>query len=116
MAVEPPDLPALELRQLYSVIRGGDLVFDGALVEREGLEAVTAARILITESELRGVAINPGDAPGLRLSDVILRACDLSNVDGREGSLRRVEIHGSRLMGFGLAPSLSTSVETLTIR
>jgi uncharacterized protein YjbI with pentapeptide repeats len=102
MAVDPPDLPALELRQLDSVVHGGDLVLDGALVERDGLEAVTTDRILITESELRGVAINAGDVPGLRLSDVILRACDLSNVDGREGSLRRVEIHGSRLMGFGL--------------
>jgi len=37
-----------------------------------------------------------------RLSDVVLRACDLSNADGREGSLRRVEIDGSRLVGFGL--------------
>ena len=88
MAVEPPDLPALELRQLDSVIHGGDLVLDGALVERDGLEAVTTDRILITESELHGVAINPGDAPGLRLSDVILRACDLSNVDGRRQTFK----------------------------
>jgi hypothetical protein len=113
MAVEPPDLPALELRQLESVIHGGDLVLDGALVERDGLEAVTADRVLITESELRGVAINPGDAPGLRLSDVILRACDLSNVDGREGSLRRVEIHGSRLMGFGLGGGAAHDLRVL---
>jgi uncharacterized protein YjbI with pentapeptide repeats len=54
------------------------------------------------ESELRGVAIDADDAPGLRLSDVILRACDLSNVDGREGSLRRVQVDGSRLVGFRL--------------
>jgi uncharacterized protein YjbI with pentapeptide repeats len=62
-----------------------------------------ADRVLVIESELRGVAIDAGDAPGLRISDAILRACDLSNVDGREGSLRRIEIHGSRLLGFGLA-------------
>lgn len=75
----------------------------GALVERDGLEPVRASRIVVTESELRSVAIDAGVAPGLRFSDVLLRGCDLSNVDGREGSLRRVEIHGSRLVGFGLA-------------
>jgi uncharacterized protein YjbI with pentapeptide repeats len=84
------------------VVQGGHLALDGALVEHEDLEPVRADRILVTESELRGVAIDAEDAPGLRLSDVILRACDLSNVDGREGSLRRVEIHSSRLVGFGL--------------
>ena len=103
VAVEPPDLPELELRQVDSVVQGGHLVLDGALVERDGMEPVRADRVLVTESELRGVAIDADDAPGLRLSDVILRACDLSNVEGREGSLRRVEIHGSRLVGFGLA-------------
>jgi uncharacterized protein YjbI with pentapeptide repeats len=60
-------------------------------------------RIRVTESELRLVAVEANDVPGLRLSDVVLRGCDLSNVDGREGSLRRVEIHGCRLVGFGLA-------------
>jgi uncharacterized protein YjbI with pentapeptide repeats len=102
IAVEPPDLPQLVLRRLGSVVQDGHLVLDGALIEHKDLEAVRADRILVTESEVRGVAIDAEDAPGLRLSDVILRACDLSNVDGREGSLRRVEIHGSRLVGFGL--------------
>jgi hypothetical protein len=78
------------------------LVLDGAFVEHQGLEPVRADRTVVTESELRGVAIDADNAPGLRLSDVVLRACDLSNVDGREGSLRRVEIYGSRLVGFGL--------------
>ena len=103
IAVEPPDLPELELRQFDSVVQGGELMLDGALVENDGLERVRGDRIVVTESELRGVAIEPDDAPGLRLSDVILRACDLSNVDGREGTLRRVEMHGSRLTGFALA-------------
>jgi uncharacterized protein YjbI with pentapeptide repeats len=79
------------------------LVLDGALVEQQDQGPVRADGILVTESELRGVVLDAQDAPGLRLSDVILRACDLSNVDGRGGSLRRVEIHGSRLLGFGLA-------------
>jgi hypothetical protein len=38
------------------VVQGGDLVLDGALVERDRLEPVRADRILMTESELRGVA------------------------------------------------------------
>ena len=32
----------------------------------------------------------------------MLRDCDLSNLDGGEGSLTRVEIWGSRLVGFAL--------------
>ncbi len=44
---------------------------------------------------------------------LILRGCDLSNVDGREGSLRRVEIHGSRLLGFGLAGGTLQDVRVL---
>lgn len=113
ITVEPPDLPELEIRQLDSVVQAGDLMLDGALVEHDGIERVRADRVVVTESELRGVALEADDAPGLRLSDVILRACDLSNVDGREGSLRRVEIHGSRLTGFGLAGGTAQDVRIL---
>jgi uncharacterized protein YjbI with pentapeptide repeats len=102
VAVEPPDLPELEPRQLDNAVQAGRLVLDGALVEHQGLEPVRADRVVVTESELRGVAIDAENAPGLRLSDVVLRACDLSNMHGREGSLRRVEIYDSRLVGFGL--------------
>jgi uncharacterized protein YjbI with pentapeptide repeats len=102
IAVEPPDLPELEPRQLDNAVQAGRLVLDGALVEHQGLEPVRADRVVVTESELRGVAIDAENAPGLRLSDVVLRACDLSNMHGREGSLRRVEIYDSRLVGFGL--------------
>ena len=103
IAVEPPDLPELERWQLDSALTGGRLALDGVLFEAQGSGSVRANRIQVTESELRGVEIDAGDAPGLKLADVVLRGCDLSNVDGREGSLRRVEIHGSRLVGFGLA-------------
>lgn len=89
--------------QLDGELTAGDLTVDGLLVESNGSEAVHARRIRVRESELRGVAIDAHDAPGLEFSDVVLRGCDLSNIDGREGSLRRVEIHGSRLVGFGLA-------------
>jgi uncharacterized protein YjbI with pentapeptide repeats len=88
-------------------------VLDGALVEHHGLQPVRADRIVVTESELRGVAIDSGHAPGMRLTDVVLRACDLSNVDGGEGSLRRVEIEGSRLVGFGLAGGTLQDVRVL---
>lgn len=98
-----PDLPELKLAQLDSSGPDGDLIIDGVLVENQISEPVWARRLRVTESELRGVAIDAGDVPGLQLSDVILRDCDLSNIDGREGSLRRVEVHGSRLVGFGLA-------------
>jgi uncharacterized protein YjbI with pentapeptide repeats len=102
-AVEPPDLPELQGRQLDSAVTDGRLALDGVLLEDEGSEPVRANRIQVSESELRGITVDAGDAPGLRLADVVLRGCELSNVDGREGSLRRVEIHGSRLVGFGLA-------------
>jgi uncharacterized protein YjbI with pentapeptide repeats len=34
---------------------------------------------------------------------VIMRDCGMSNVDGREGRLTRVELHRSQLVGFGLS-------------
>lgn len=65
------------------------------------------------ESELRGVALKAENAPGLQFSDVVLRRCDLSNIDGREGSLRRVEVHDSRLVGFGLAAGTIQDVRVI---
>jgi uncharacterized protein YjbI with pentapeptide repeats len=103
MTVEPPDLPELERRQLDGALMGGDLTLDGLLLEAGGSKPVHADRIRVAESELRGLTIDTSGAPGLQLSDVILRDCNLSNIDGREGSLRRVEIHGSMLVGFGLS-------------
>jgi uncharacterized protein YjbI with pentapeptide repeats len=113
IAVDPPDLPELEHQLLDGLVEDGALVLDGALVVCEGAEPLRADRILVSESELRGVVIDAKRAPGLRLSDVIFRACDLSNVDGGDGSLRRVEIHGSRLMGFALAGGTVQDVRVL---
>ena len=56
----------------------------------------------IRESELRGLVVETEPAAGLELLDVVLRDCGLSNVDGRGGSIRRVEIERSRLVGFSL--------------
>ncbi|MFZ0040545.1 MAG: pentapeptide repeat-containing protein [Solirubrobacteraceae bacterium] len=101
--IQAPDLPDLEPLSLRHVSEDGALTLEGVRVESAGAEPVRARRIVIIESELDGVTVAGDDVPGLQLRDVILRGCDLSNVDGREGSLRRVEIRGSRLLGLGMS-------------
>ncbi len=103
LIVDPPDLPALEPRQLAASGEVGELALAGALVARAGLEPLRASHVQITESELRGVTLDARGVPGLSLTDVVLRDCDLSNVDGRGGLIRRVECRESRLVGFGLS-------------
>jgi uncharacterized protein YjbI with pentapeptide repeats len=88
------------------------LLLDGVKVDLAS-EVVRAHSIQITESKLRGVTLDAPTAPGLRLTDVVLRDCDLSNVDGREGSLTRVEITNSRLVGFGLAGGKARDLKVL---
>lgn len=101
MSVEPPDLPALEPARLDDI--DGRLVLDGVRVEQRDAEPVSVRRMQVTESELGGVTLQAAAIPGLALRDVVLRDCDLSNIDGREGLLRRVAICDSRLVGFGLS-------------
>jgi uncharacterized protein YjbI with pentapeptide repeats len=96
--VQSPDLPELEQQAL---IGSGVLELSGALVEDEAHDPMGASLISIVESELRGVVLDAGDRPGLTLRDVILRDCGLSNLDGREGAISRVEVHRSQLVGFG---------------
>jgi uncharacterized protein YjbI with pentapeptide repeats len=79
---------------------GGDLELSGARVSA-GDAPVAARRVRVRESELDGLAFAPGTAPGLTLLDVVVRGCGLSNLDGREGLMSRVEIRGSQLVGFG---------------
>lgn len=110
--VQPPDLPDLEPVTLDAETVDV-LTLSGALVERESSEPVHAHRVQITESQLRAVALQAPDAPGLQLTDVILNDCDLSNCDGRGGSITRVEVRGSRMMGFGLAEG---SVRDLAVK
>jgi uncharacterized protein YjbI with pentapeptide repeats len=81
----------------------GELDLLGVLVEAATDGSIVAAGIRIRESELRGLSIDAPDASGLELVDVVLRDCDLSNVDGREGQIRRVKIDRSRLVGFSLS-------------
>lgn len=98
-ALQAPDLPELEEASLPA---GGEAIdLSGALVVGDGT-AVQAGRLRVRESELRGVVLEAGSVPGLALADVIMRDCGMSNVDGREGRLTRVELHRSQLVGFGL--------------
>jgi uncharacterized protein YjbI with pentapeptide repeats len=97
VVVAPPDLPELTPQALT----GSEAVeLSGALVECDGCDPVRASQVSISESELRGVLLDAGMVPGLTLRDVILRDCGLSNVDGREGAIGRVEVHRSQLVGF----------------
>jgi hypothetical protein len=111
--VELPDLPELEHHPVEDLLVSGHLKFDAALVEDDRRQPIATDHIVVSESELRGVHISAASAPGLRFSDVVLRACDLSNVDGREGSLPRVEIRDSRLMGFGLTGGIVQDLRVL---
>ena len=101
--VDPPDLPELEPRQLPASGHIGDLQLEGALVERSGGEPLSVDRVRIAESELRGVTLEAGPAPGLLLTDALLRDCDLSNLDARGSSIRRTEVRQSRLVGFSVS-------------
>jgi uncharacterized protein YjbI with pentapeptide repeats len=98
-ALQAPDLPDLEDVSLAADTRAIDL--SGALVAGEGA-TVRAEQVRVRESELRGLTLEPGNVPGLTLADVIMRECAISNVDGREGRLTRVEVYRSQLVGFGL--------------
>ncbi|MGB9185508.1 MAG: pentapeptide repeat-containing protein [Solirubrobacteraceae bacterium] len=96
-----PDLPELERQELRRTTATDSMTLSGALVQSPR-DAVRAARLRVRESELRGVTFEAEGAPGLELIDVVLRDCALSNVDAREGVIRRVEVHRSQLVGFGL--------------
>lgn len=99
-ALQSPDLPELTAVELAA--GSDDVDLSGALVARDGSqEPVAVRRVRVRESELRGVVVEAGAAAGLTLIDVRLDGCGLSNVDGREGLLTRVEIRRSQLVGFG---------------
>lgn len=76
------------------------MLLSGALVTAA---TVAAGRVRITESELRGVVLEAHAATGLTLVDVVLRDCGLANLDGREGTIRRVAAGQCRLVGLDVA-------------
>src|ERR1700749_948204 len=96
-ALQAPDLPELEEGSLLA--GSGAIDLSGATVTGDGTP-VQAERVRIRESELRGVVLEPGNVPGLTLSDVMLRDCGMANLDGREGRLNRVEAHRCQFVGF----------------
>jgi uncharacterized protein YjbI with pentapeptide repeats len=100
--VQVPDLPQLEALTLEQSADAGDLELTGVSVERSALEPLTVGRIRIEESTLEGVAL-AGTACGVAVRDALLRDCDLSNADGRGGSLARVAAERCRLVGINLA-------------
>ncbi len=100
--VDPPDLPELEPHAL-ALDDAGALVLDGALVATPSAEPIRAARVVIKESELRGVTFQAPAATQLELRDARLSGCDLSNVEAPEPSMWRVEVADSRLLGFRAA-------------
>jgi hypothetical protein len=107
--IDPPDLPdASDLQPHALALDGaGALVLDGALVAPPGAESVRAARVVIKESELRGVTFQAPAATALELRDVRLSGCDLSNVEAPEPSIWRVEVAGSPAPTSAARPSTS---------
>jgi uncharacterized protein YjbI with pentapeptide repeats len=98
-ALQAPDLP--ELAEVSADGLEGAIELSEALVIGNG-SPIRASRVRARESELRAVVLEAGHASGMRLLDVVLRECGLSNVDAREGAVVRVEIHRSQLVGFSL--------------
>jgi uncharacterized protein YjbI with pentapeptide repeats len=100
--VQAPDLPGLEELALADGLSDGVLLLSRARVTGSTGAPTPARSIRVSESALSQVMLAAGPAPGLALADVTVTECGLSNVDGREGSLRRVAIERSQLVGFGL--------------
>lgn len=102
-ALQSPDLP--ELTAVSVDAGAAELELSGALVAvdvaRGERGEVAVRRVRVRESELRGLVLGAGTAAGLTLIDVVLDGCGLSNVDGREGLMTRVEMRRSQLVGFG---------------
>ena len=96
--IDPPDLP--ELREHVIPADPGPLELSGVRAGPTGAPLAPGA-VRVTESVLHGVAL-AGPIPGLALRDTVLDDCDLSNVEGRQGTLRRVAIERGRLVGFAL--------------
>ena len=110
--LDPPDLPELEPASLH-VDDTGTLRLEGALVDATDVPPIDATdaeselprRIVIRESELKGVTLRAPKPATFELRDVRLRGCDLSNAQAMNASISRVEVLSSRLVGFRAAES-----------
>ncbi len=103
VTVTAPALPQLEQLELPDGGELEQLELTEAIVEHHGRDALTAPRIHILESEVRGLTLGEGTATELVLRDARLKGCDLSNLRVRSGDIRRVEIEESRLVGFSVS-------------
>jgi uncharacterized protein YjbI with pentapeptide repeats len=103
--LEPPEPPEFEEPEEADLPAGdavGELRLSGVVVSGAGRDPLATNSARVEESELRAVTLAGGELSAFALRDVILRNCDLSNVHSRQGSMRRVQMHGSRLLGFAL--------------
>lgn len=98
-----PESPRLPERLLDQPAPDGgaasELELDGLRIEAM---PVAARSVEIVESDLSEVTFDADALRQLDVRDSVLRTCDLSNVGTRKGSLRRVELRQSRLVGFAL--------------
>jgi uncharacterized protein YjbI with pentapeptide repeats len=111
--VVEPDLPDLEELQIEASELPVAVALEGVLVEQPGQHRVRADAIRIKESELRGVTVETERPVDFLLSDAVLRDCDLSNVAARGGTIKRTELHQSRLVGFDLSEGSAQDVRLI---
>jgi hypothetical protein len=76
-----PDLPELEQTDVSRVSAGGALALEGVLLDSNA-EPLAVNRLELLESELRGLELMSSGPLELRLRDVVLCDCDLSNLAG----------------------------------
>ena len=101
-AVQAPELPPLTETSLAALTGEGRLDATAAAIDGTDEPPAELRRLRLRECRLVRVSLAPGPVPGIDLLDVVIDDCRLSNLDGREGSLRRVAITGSQLVGLGL--------------
>jgi uncharacterized protein YjbI with pentapeptide repeats len=101
-AVTAPSLPALDACELPDGGELDELSLSEARVDHRGRGAISTRIIRLDESELLGLTLGGGVAAEVRLRDLRMKGCDLSNVRARGGQIRRVELTDSRLVGFAL--------------
>jgi uncharacterized protein YjbI with pentapeptide repeats len=102
VAVNAPTLPELDPLELPDGGELQELELVEVIVERNGRDPLTALRVRVQESELRGLTLGEGVVTELVLRDARLKGCDLSNLRVRSADIRRAEIAESRLVGFSV--------------
>src|SRR5579871_1800549 len=102
-AAAPPDLPDASALTPTPIASAATIELTAAVVEGADSREISVRRLQVTDSELRGVTLAPGERLTLSLRDTVLRGCDVSNQRAEGASLRRVAIHTTRALGFNLS-------------